>query len=838
MQATKMEIQEVKMEIQEVKREIQEVKREIQEVKREIQEVKTEIRAESDEHLRSAATALLPSLVERQVNLLALLNTLTKRLQEHYGPDRGTAASTSSQLHAHTQTVSPDMPGTSSRESSSSREGRPSAGLADLRKAFRMAKEPNTSPSAHSLQHKVPDTLLTSRRIEKPLILSSGNSLCKVPLGKKNAAKFCWVRNVFASYRHFRLPTALESTLQPKLARCPNAQNHGFQVLFIDGPYETSDLTIPKEFTFSTTDANFQSCASHLCRLSEDMETILSGLRSEGTIEMELYIWLYSCFIFGCSKRLDRAWKGTVKDKGYPLKDPQRLSKAELLSMLMAGEKLQKAAFTKTWHPDGIVGLAGPACSNLVNNDQLIISECVYVGFLAIEHKKDSDDLSDINTLTNEMYLLCCHQRKIGIQHPLAFGIYWAKDKFFLFCMETRQDKDKEMEYIPHQLLQLSSAKDSDLVLIFRALWYLRLHGLHLAHLVETDVEDFFKNANIYSCKQATRPVKRRRPGGAPSGSSSSPESKKDEGPQSDGSSDKDPPSKQQGTKDEGNHCRDMKGKAREKKGGAKECIEGKAGDVVCDRVTGQRFLVLSKVLSVGHRNCVQLGKDLECGKLVVLKWRLDGDTDAFNRELNALRRLSDCPGIVQLIGEVYDERQDLHGLVLEHLGNSVPLSPPAITGALFRHYMHQLLKALSCCEEKGIVHHDVKAANVVFTEDKRAVIIDFDFSVFVPWHPYTNYPCSSGHTPLELADGSYIHSSSAIDVWCAGIVLLMKLLNIEFWSNDIAWDLVAILQSAPVGLRRKHVVEWLAYHWYLPFSHLLLLTPLPQLKFGRPSDL
>ncbi|KAL6054804.1 Somatic embryogenesis receptor kinase 2-like [Balamuthia mandrillaris] len=566
---------------------------------------------------------------------------------------------------------------------------------------------------------------------------------------------------------------------------------------------------------FDTTDANFQSCASHLYRLSEDMEAILSGLRSEGTIEMELYIWLYLCFIFGCSKRLDRAWKGTVKDKGYPLKDPQRLSKTELLNMLMTGEKVKKATYNKTWRLDGIVGLAALACSNLVNNE-LIISECVYVGFLAIEHKKDSDDLSDINTLTNEMYLLCCHQRKIGIQHPLAFGIYWAKDKFFLFCMETRQDKDKEMEYIPYQLLQLSSAKDSDLVLIFRALWYLRLHGLHLAHLVETDVEDFFKNANVYSCNQATRLAKKRRPGGAPSSSSSSPKSKKDKGPQSNGSSDKDPPSKQQGTKDEGNHCRDIKGKTREKKGGAKECIEGEAGNVVCDRVTGQRFLVLSKVLSGGHRNCVQLGKDLECGKLVVLKWRLDGDTDAFDRELNALRRLSDCPGIVKLIGEVYDERQDLHGLVLEHLGNSVPLSPPTITGALFRHYMHQLLKALSCCEEKGIVHHDVKAANVVFTEDKRAVLIDFDFSVFVPWHPYTNYPCSGGHTPLELADGSYIHSSSAIDVWCAGIVLLMKLLNIEFWSNDFAWDLVAVLQSAPAGLRHEHVVEWLAYYWQM----------------------
>ncbi|KAL6075176.1 hypothetical protein QOT17_003589 [Balamuthia mandrillaris] len=336
------------------------------------------------------------------------------RLNDHYRQLCEVVQLLDKQLHAHTQTVSLDVPGTSSRESSSSREGRPSAGLADLRKSFRMAKEPNTSPSTHCLQHKVPDELLASRRIQKPLILSSGNGLCKVPLAHQNAAKFCWVRNVFASYRHFRLPTALESTLRPKLARCPNAQEHGFKVLFIDGFYETSDLTIPKEFTFDTTDANFQSCASHLYRLSEDMEAILSGLRSEGTIEMELYIWLYSCFIFGCSKRLDRAWKGTVKDKGYPLKDPQRLSKTELLNMLMAGEKVKKATYNKTWRPDGIVGLAAPACSNLINNE-LIISECVYVGFLAIEHKKDSDDLSDMYGKLIIIYCCGCPANRVNV---------------------------------------------------------------------------------------------------------------------------------------------------------------------------------------------------------------------------------------------------------------------------------------------------------------------------------------------------------------------------------------------------------------------------------------
>ncbi|KAL6044808.1 SAM domain (Sterile alpha motif) domain containing protein, variant 2 [Balamuthia mandrillaris] len=82
-EATRLNSQAIKTEVEQ---KIHEVKTEIHEVKTEIQEVKMEIRAESDEHLRNEATALLSSLMQRRVKLHALLNTLTERLQEHYGP--------------------------------------------------------------------------------------------------------------------------------------------------------------------------------------------------------------------------------------------------------------------------------------------------------------------------------------------------------------------------------------------------------------------------------------------------------------------------------------------------------------------------------------------------------------------------------------------------------------------------------------------------------------------------------------------------------------------------------------------------------------------------------
>ncbi|KAL6070870.1 hypothetical protein QOT17_006625 [Balamuthia mandrillaris] len=69
----------------EVEQKIKEVKQMIQEVEEIVQRTRLEqkIRAELDEHLRSAATALLSSLMQQQVKLHALLNTLAERLQEH-----------------------------------------------------------------------------------------------------------------------------------------------------------------------------------------------------------------------------------------------------------------------------------------------------------------------------------------------------------------------------------------------------------------------------------------------------------------------------------------------------------------------------------------------------------------------------------------------------------------------------------------------------------------------------------------------------------------------------------------------------------------------------------
>jgi hypothetical protein len=61
---------------------------------------------------------------------------------------------------------------------------------------------------------------------------------------------------------------------------------------------------------FLTSDPHFCFCVSELGQLlADDVPARLeAGQAGEGTYEMELYIWLYSCFTVGCSSDIARAW--------------------------------------------------------------------------------------------------------------------------------------------------------------------------------------------------------------------------------------------------------------------------------------------------------------------------------------------------------------------------------------------------------------------------------------------------------------------------------------------------------------------------------------------------
>lgn len=120
-------------------------------------------------------------------------------------------------------------------------------------------------------------------------------------------------------------------------------------------------------------------------------------------------------------------------------------------------------------------------------------------------------------------------QVDLGWEHPFAFGIYWAGTRFLLYGMEVHHT-NRGNQFHPHLLLQYSSSERTfvllsfvpristttiadfsctytamELVLIFRALWYLRLHAIQTAELAQRQPADLQRRANVYAAEARSK---------------------------------------------------------------------------------------------------------------------------------------------------------------------------------------------------------------------------------------------------------------------------------------------------------------------------------------------
>lgn len=86
--------------------------------------------------------------------------------------------------------------------------------------------------------------------------------------------------------------------------------------------------------------------------------------------------------------------------------------------------------------------------------------------------------------------------------------------------------------------------------------------------------------------------------------------------------------------------------------------------------------------------------------------------------------------------------------------------------------YMHQLLSGLKYCHDSGIIHRDIKAANVLI--DKNGVLKIADFGLANKYrtnNPLTNRVVTLWYRAPELLLGA-IHYKDGIDLWSAGCLL------------------------------------------------------------------
>ncbi|MGE0711348.1 MAG: protein kinase [Planctomycetota bacterium] len=134
-------------------------------------------------------------------------------------------------------------------------------------------------------------------------------------------------------------------------------------------------------------------------------------------------------------------------------------------------------------------------------------------------------------------------------------------------------------------------------------------------------------------------------------------------------------------------------------------------------------YRVLERIAGHGQGE-VYLAEDPQGRRVALKRWKLPSPRAA--RELEALARLS-TPGIVRVLGSAEDEALGLPCLIMEHVEGAPLLGdgerlPPREAARLAR----DVAVALAEVHAAGLVHRDVKPANVLVRPSGAVVLVDF----------------------------------------------------------------------------------------------------------------
>ena len=167
--------------------------------------------------------------------------------------------------------------------------------------------------------------------------------------------------------------------------------------------------------------------------------------------------------------------------------------------------------------------------------------------------------------------------------------------------------------------------------------------------------------------------------------------------------------------------------------------------------------------------------------KLVALKKiRMEGEKDGFPvtavREIKLLQSLTHG-NIVQL-QEVMVEKNDCF-MVFEYLSHDLTglLNHPTfrLEHAHKKHLAKQLFEGLDHLHRRGVLHRDIKAANILVSNTGQLKLADFGLARFYAKRrrlDYTNRVITIWYRPPELLLGETQYGP-AVDVWSAACVLV-----------------------------------------------------------------
>jgi serine/threonine protein kinase len=150
--------------------------------------------------------------------------------------------------------------------------------------------------------------------------------------------------------------------------------------------------------------------------------------------------------------------------------------------------------------------------------------------------------------------------------------------------------------------------------------------------------------------------------------------------------------------------------------------------------------------IGAGGMGEVYLGRDARLGRQVAIKVSAQEFSERFEREASAIAALNH-PNICHL----YDVGPNY--LVMELVVGESPKGPLPLEDSL--RIAHQIADALEAAHEKGIVHHDLKPANIKITPDGTVKALDFGLAKQTGAFQIQRYGCRLHRLPPGM-----LHSS------------------------------------------------------------------------------
>ncbi|KII72594.1 Serine/threonine-protein kinase MARK2 [Thelohanellus kitauei] len=146
-------------------------------------------------------------------------------------------------------------------------------------------------------------------------------------------------------------------------------------------------------------------------------------------------------------------------------------------------------------------------------------------------------------------------------------------------------------------------------------------------------------------------------------------------------------------------------------------------------------------------------------------------------REISNLKHLNH-PNIVRLY-EHYETKNYLY-IITEYVGGGELFQYLSEKGRmkenLAREKFRQILSAVNYCHERGIVHRDLKAENILIDSHNNLIIVDFGFSNRFCWSKRMHTYCGSPQyaAPELFVGNGYI--GPEVDIWALGVILYAML--------------------------------------------------------------